>query len=107
MAVRFGEVSGGTSIWKDFEAGPFTFSAGLRVAFIFLARSFPGRTDQLPDQHFFTVTPGAVGAASWRFTPSLSAVARLRLNYLFYDIDRKMNLGYAEAMLGVEYAFGQ
>ena len=107
MAVRFGELSGGTTIWKDFDAGPFTFSAGLRLAFIFLARSFPGRTDQLPDQHFFTVTPGAVGAASWRFTPSLAAVARLRLNYLFYDIDQKMNLGYAEAMLGVEYAFGQ
>ncbi len=107
MAVRFAEVSGGTSLWKDFDAGPFSFSAGLRVAFIYLARTFPGRSSQVPDQHFFTITPGAVGAASWRFSPALSAVARLRLNYLFYDIDRKMNLGYAEAMLGVEYAFGQ
>lgn len=105
LNVRFGEVSGGISLWKDFEAGTFTFSAGIRVAAIYLWRDFPNQPAQLPSQHFFTVTPGIVGAASWHLSTSWSLVARLRLNYLFYDIDRSMNLGYTEGILGVEYAF--
>jgi hypothetical protein len=73
------------------------------VAFIWLGRSFPGRSD-LRDQYFFTVTPGLVAAATWRFSPSLAAVARGRLNYLFYNVDKNQSLGYAELLLGVEYA---
>jgi hypothetical protein len=103
IEVRFTEFSGGASLWLDFPAGPLTLSAGGRVAFIWLGRSFPGRSD-LRDQYFFTVTPGLVGAATWRFSPSLSAVARARVNYLFYDVDKNQSLGYAEVLLGVEYA---
>jgi uncharacterized caspase-like protein len=104
IAVRFTEVSGGASLWLDFPAGPLVLSGGGRVAFIWLGRSFPGRTD-LRDQYFFTVTPGLVAAATWRFSPSLAAVARGRLNYLFYNVDKNQSLGYAELLLGVEYAF--
>jgi hypothetical protein len=31
-------------------------------------------------------------------------VARARVNYLFYDVDKNQSLGYAEVLLGVEYA---
>jgi hypothetical protein len=105
LEVRFGEVSGGASLWKDFEADPFTFSVGLRVAAIYIWRSFPSQQTQLPSQYFFTVTPGIVGAVSWHLSDSLSVVARLRLNYLFYNVDSSMNLGYTEGVMGVEYAF--
>jgi hypothetical protein len=105
IAVRFSEVSGGASLWFDWPAGPVTLSAGGRVAFILLARTFPGRAD-LPDQQFFTMTPGLTGAATWRFTPSLALVGRGRVNYLFYDVDRNQSLGYGELLLGVEYALG-
>jgi hypothetical protein len=28
------------------------------------------------------------------------------VNYLFYNVDKAQNLGYAEAALGVDYALG-
>jgi hypothetical protein len=28
------------------------------------------------------------------------------VNYLFYNVDKAQNLGYAEFALGVDYAFG-
>ncbi len=105
VALRFFEVSGGASMWKDFQAGPVTLSAGARLAFLYLGRSFPGRPD-LPSQYFFTLTPGLTGAAAWHLSDRFAAVARLRGNYLFYNVDRNMSLGYAELLLGVEYALG-
>jgi hypothetical protein len=105
VAMRIGEVSGGGTIGKDFRAGPVTLSAGARLAFIYLTRSFPDRPD-LPSQYFFTITPGVTAAATWRFSERFAAVARARGHYLFYNVDRNMSLGYAELLLGVEYAFG-
>ena len=106
MPVRFGELSGGGSLWRDWHLGSFTLSAGGRVAFILLGRSFPGRAD-LPSQSFFTMTPGVVAGAAWHFTPSWSAVVRGRLNYLLYSVDKNQSLGYTELSAGVEYVFGE
>ena len=106
LAVRFGEVSGGGSLWRDWHAGSFTFAAGGRIAFILLARNFPNRPD-LPSQTFFTLTPGALAEAAWHFTPAWSLVARGRLNYLLYSVDKNQSLGYAELSAGVEYVFGE
>ena len=83
----------------------FTVSFGARVAFIYLARTFENRPD-LPSQSFFTLTPGLQTAFGWRFSERWSAVARARVNYLFYNVDKAQNLGYAEFALGVDYAFG-
>jgi hypothetical protein len=105
IPVRFSEMAGGISLWRDFRRGPLTVSAGLRVAFTWLGRSFPAGED-LPQQYFFTVTPGLTGAAAWRLTSRCSALARGRVSYLFYDVDEDRSLGFFEALLGVEYAFG-
>jgi hypothetical protein len=43
---------------------------------------------------------------AWRFTPSVSAVGRVRLNYLFYNVDENRSLGFVDGFLGVEYALG-
>ena len=105
VSLRFTELTGGASLWKDFRAGRrLTLSAGGRVAVLYLARTFPGA--ELPSQHFFTVTPGLVAGATWRLGERWSAVARLRGQYLFYNVDRDLSLGFAEALLGVEYALG-
>jgi hypothetical protein len=106
IPVRFGEVTGGASLWRELHLGPATLSGGARVAFTFLARRFPA-AEALPSQHFFTVTPGLVGAAAWRFTPRLSAIARLRLSYLFHNVDRDRSLGFVDGLVGVEYALGE
>jgi hypothetical protein len=105
IPVRFSEVAGGASLWRDFRFGRLTLSSGVRVAFTWLNRTFDAE-EGLPDQYFFTVTPGLTGAASWRFTRRLSAVARARVSYLFYNVDEDRSLGFAEGLLGVEYALG-
>jgi uncharacterized caspase-like protein len=103
---RFVLLTGGASLWRDFPAGDsFTISVGARVAFLYLARSFDNRPD-LPAQNFFTLTPGLQAAFGWRFSERWSAVARGRVNYLFYNVDKAQNLGYAEFALGVDYALG-
>ena len=76
-----------------------------RVAAIYLFRSFSGGSN-LPSQNFFTITPGVQASLGWRFSPRWTAVARGRLNYLFYNVDKNQSLGYAEIALGVDYAFG-
>jgi hypothetical protein len=98
-------MAGGISLWRDFRRGPLTVSPGLRIAFTWLGRSFPAGED-LPEQYFFTVTPGLTGAVAWRFTHRVSALARARVSYLFYDVDEDRSLGFFDALLGVEYAFG-
>ncbi len=103
IGVRFTELSGGASLWTEWRPGRATLSAGGRVAFIWLGRTFD-QAEQLPGQYFFTVTPGLVGAAAWHFTPRLAAVARARVGWLFYNVDKNMSLGYAEGLIGIEYA---
>jgi hypothetical protein len=106
ISVQFAEVAGGASLWKDLVRGPLVFSAGARIGLTWLGRSFAAR-EELPRQYFFTVTPGLMGGAAWRITPRLAALARLRVSYLFYNVDEDRSLGFAEAMLGVEYALGE
>ena len=64
-----------------------------------------GRSD-LPSQNFFTLTPGVTFTLGWRFSDRWSAIARGRVNYLFYNVDKDQSLGFAELALGVDYAFG-
>jgi hypothetical protein len=103
IPVRFSELSGGAALWKEWRLGALSLAAGGRVGFLFLARSFPP-AEQLPAQRFFTVAPGLTGAAAWRFTHRLSAVARVRASWLFYNVDENRSLGFAELLLGMDYA---
>ena len=53
---------------RDFDlTDSLTATAGARLAFLYLSRTFPGRSD-LPGQTFFTFTPGLTLGLSWRFT---------------------------------------
>jgi uncharacterized caspase-like protein len=106
IAVRFAEVAGGASLWRDFHvAKGVTLSAGARVGFTWLGRSFE-EADDLPSQHFFTVTPGLTGSAAWRLSRRVSVFGRVRVSYLFYNVDENRSLGFAEGLVGVEYALG-
>lgn len=107
IPVRFGELGGGATLWRDFGLNDsLTVSLGARIAFLFISRNFPGHSE-LPQQSFFTLTPGLQTALSWQFTQRFSTVLRGRLNYLFYNVDKPQNLGFFEAALGVDYAFGR
>lgn len=106
IAEKFVELTGGVSLWRDFAVGDsFTLSLGARVAFLYLARTFDNHPE-LQGQNFFTLTPGLQTGFAWRFADRWSAVARARVNYLFYNVDKAQNLGFAEFALGVDYALG-
>jgi len=103
---RFAELGGGASLWRDLGlTDSITASIGVRVAFLFLARNFPGNPE-LPNQSFFTLTPGVTTALTWQLSARWSAVGRVRVNYLFYNVDKNQSLGYAEFSIGADYAFG-
>ena len=103
---KFLELTGGASLWRDFGlSDTVTLSLGARVAFLYLARTFQNHPE-LAGQSFFTLTPGLQTGLSWRFADRWSAVARARVNYLFYNVDKAQNLGFAEFALGVDYALG-
>jgi uncharacterized caspase-like protein len=103
---RFLELGGGASLWRDLGlSDSVTVSLGARLAFLYLLRNFQNHPE-LPAQNFFTLTPGLETALTWRFSQRWSAVARGRVNYLFYNVDGSQNLGYAEFALGVDYALG-
>jgi hypothetical protein len=102
---RFLELGSGASLWHDVGLGDaWTASFGARIAFLYLARNFPGHAE-LPNQSFFTMTPGIEASLSWQLNARFAATARGRLNYLFYNVDKNQSLGYAELAIGVEYAF--
>lgn len=107
IPVTFGEISGGVSLWRDFYfSDSVSISLGGRVAALYLFRNFSGGGSDLPSQNFFTITPGLQATLGWRFSSRWTAVARGRINYLFYNVDKNQSLGYAELSLGVDYAFG-
>jgi hypothetical protein len=107
VPFQFTELGGGVALWREIPMGRrLAFSLGARVGFTWLQRSFEDRAE-LPSQHFFTVTPGLVGAAHVRLTRRLAAVARARVSWLFYNVDENRSLGFVEGLLGVEYALGE
>ena len=102
---RFLELGSGVSLWHDVSlSDAFTASLGARIALLYLARTFPGHAE-LPNQSFFTMTPGIEALLSCQVNARLAVTARGRLNYLFYNVDKNQSLGYAELAIGVDYAF--
>ena len=103
---RFTELGAGASLWRELGlTDSLTASLGARVAFLFIARNFPDHPE-LPNQSFFTLTPGLMTALSWQLSSRWSVVGRARLNYLFYNVDKNESLGYLEFSIGADYAFG-
>lgn len=102
---RFAELGGGASLWRELGlTDSLSASLGVRVAFLFIARSFPNNPE-LPAQSFFTLTPGLETQLSWQLSSRWSAVGRARLNYLFYNVDKNQSLGFFEYSIGADYAF--
>jgi hypothetical protein len=105
VPATFTEIAGGASLAEEVVVGRLRLSGGVRIGVVHLARSFPAR-EKLPAQYFFTVAPGVVGAVGVRVSARCSAVARLRVSYLHYGVDRSQSLGFAEGIVGIEYGLG-
>ena len=97
LPYRFSELGFGVSMTKEWAFGRFAPFVGVRLAGLYLSRSFddPG----VPRQGYFAMTPGLVAGLHLRLTPSWALMARVRGHYLYYNVDTSQSLGYLEGTL--------
>jgi len=100
LPYRFSELTLGVSIVKEWGETISPFVGG-RMAVVLISRDFedPG----IPNQGYFAMTPGLAGGLRIRLTRSFAAAGRLRLHYLYYNVDSKQSLGYVEGALVLSY----
>jgi hypothetical protein len=105
LPFRFAELTGGTTVAKEwrFGDGSFAASLGLRLAFVLMSRKFDDGT--IPDQFFATFTPGLVLGARYRIARHFTLNGRSRVHYLLYNVEENRSLGYWELAMGVAYEF--
>jgi hypothetical protein len=105
LPFRFGELALGASLFTEWSflddrLSPFL---GARLAFLFMSRTFDDLG--IPKQSFSTFSPGMVGGVRFRISDNFSALARLRLHYLLYNVDENRSLGYWELATMLAYDF--
>ncbi len=101
LPYRFSEWDLGVSIGREWPVGLLSPFLGARLAMIGLSRRFTG--DPIPDQVYAAMTPGLLGGLQLRLSSHLTATARARLHYLFYNVDSRQSLGYLEGALLLGY----
>jgi len=101
VPYRFSELTLGTSILVEWPEGILVPYLGARLAMVFMSRQFDDRT--LPDQNFYTFTPGLVGGLKLRISRNWGIEVRGRVHYLFYNIEQNRSLGYWELATLLSY----
>jgi hypothetical protein len=102
---RFTQLSLGSSIIGQWPMGDLVPFAGVRLSFVVMGRHFDPEVYAKEYQGIFTWSPGAVLGLRWHFAGGWHAVARLRLQYLNYNIDENAHFGFGELGAMVGYAF--
>ena len=105
VPYRFTQLALGSSIVTQWPFGDVIPFAGVRLSFMVLGRSFDPEVYAAGTQVMFTWSPGAVAGVRWHFAGGWHAVARLRLQYLSYNIDENRHFGFGELGGMVGYAF--
>jgi len=104
VPYRFTQLSLGSSLVTQWPSGDLVPFAGVRLSLMVLARQFdPAVYDRV--QGMFTWSPGALCGVRWHFAGNWHAVARLRLQYLNYNIDENRHFGFGELGVMVGHAF--
>ncbi len=94
LAYRFSALGLGVSLLKDWELGRFRPYVGGRLGIVAMTRRFDD--GELPQQGYYAMTPALVAGVRFRLAERWHLVARTRLNYLFYNVDRDQSLGYLD-----------
>jgi hypothetical protein len=97
LGYGYSELTSGVSVLKEFGTGTLVPSVGVRIAMIYMARNMD--ESGLPSQNYFATTPGLVGALRWQVSRHWSISGRVRVQYLYYDVDREASFGYIEGSL--------
>ncbi len=104
LPYQYGVLSFGASLTKEWTVGQWIPFAGARLAVITMHRRFDAAG--LPEQSYFAMTPGLSGGVWRQLGTRWSIGARLRLHYLYYNVDHRESLGYLEGALLVSYDLG-
>src|SRR6185436_8790958 len=104
-AYKFTQLSLGSSVITQWPMGDVVPFAGVRLSFMVLGRQFDPTVYAKEFQAMFTWSPGALVGVKWHFAGGWHAVARLRLQYLNYNIDENRHFGFGELGAMVGYAF--
>lgn len=94
LRYRYSVLGLGTSLvaeWPWGEVAPF---AGVRLAYLVMARDFEEPT--LPSQFYAVLTPGLVGGVRLHLPGRFELTARARVHYLVYNVDQQRSLGFWE-----------
>jgi hypothetical protein len=94
VSYRFSELTAGTTIMVEWPEGDFVPSVGARLAVVVMSRQFDDRL--LPDQNFYTFSPGLVAGLKFRLSRNWGISGRGRVHYLLYNIEGNHSLGYWE-----------
>ena len=105
VPYQFTQLALGSSIVTQWPFGDVIPFAGVRLSFMVLGRSFNPEVYAPGTQVMFTWSPGALAGVRWHFAGGWHAVARLRLQYLSYNIDENRHFGFGELGGMVGYAF--
>jgi hypothetical protein len=94
LPYRFSELTVGTSILVEWPEGDFVPFLGTRLAMVLMSRQFDDRV--VPNQSFYTFSPGLVAGLKFRISRHWGIAARARVHYLLYNIEQDRSLGYWE-----------
>lgn len=103
VRYRYSVLGVGTSLVAEWPVGPVAPFAGVRLAYLVMARDFA--EPSLPDQLYAVLTPGLVAGARMRLVGPLELTGRARVHYLVYNVDEQRSLGYWELGALVTYRF--
>jgi hypothetical protein len=94
LPYRFSELTVGSSILVEWPEGDFVPYVGARLALVLMSRQFDDQT--LPNQNFYTFSPGIVAGLKFRISRNWGIAARTRIHYLLYNVEQNRSLGYWE-----------
>ena len=94
LPYRFSELTVGTSVLVEWPEGDFVPYLGARLAMVMMSRQFDDQV--LPNQNFYTFSPGIVLGLKYRISRNWGITARSRVHYLLYNIEQNRSLGYWE-----------
>lgn len=98
LLYGFNELGLGVSMTKEWlladRVAPFV---GARFSVLMLNRDFDDTG--IPNQSYFTMSPGLVVGLKLKLSQRWSLAARARGHYLYYNVDSEQSLGYLEGAL--------
>ena len=102
LPYRYGELSLGTSVLREWPHPLFTPFIGARIALFTVRRDFTDAS--VPSQSYANFSPGLVGGVTLNLSERWNLTGRVRLHALVYNVDQSRALSFIELSALVGYS---